>query len=121
MQRGAKRTAPSVKAPARARVTAKVVPIPAVQETDLSVAIPLTPWRLSLPVVPDTLTVPLVHWKVTGLERESAAYYLVLGGLVAIEVIEWPVGLLLVTGHHLAKNHRYRGVEGVIEALEGGE
>jgi hypothetical protein len=83
-----------------------------------SVPIPFTGWRLSLPEVPDTVTLPFVHISITAPERESAAYYLVLGGLVAAEVIEWPIGVLLATSHVLAKRHRFRALEGAIEAFE---
>jgi hypothetical protein len=85
-----------------------------------SVPIPFTSWRLSLPEVPDTVTLPVVHVRVTAPERESAAYYLVLGGLVAAEVIEWPIGVLLATSHVLAKRHRFRALEGAFEAVEEG-
>ena len=87
-------------------------------DADSSVPIPFASWRLTLPQVPDTVTLPLVHVRVTATERESVAYYLVLGGLVAAEVIEWPIGALLVTSHVLAKRHRFRALEGAVEALE---
>jgi hypothetical protein len=92
---------------------------PSVTE-DWSVMIPFVQWRVPLPRVPDTVTLPLVHWQLTGAERESAAYYLAVGGLVAFEVIEWPVGALLAAGHVLAKQHYYRALRGAVDALESG-
>jgi hypothetical protein len=91
---------------------------PAEHGDDGAVTIPLIGWRLPLPSVPDSITLPIVNFEITAPERESAAYYLVLGGLVAAEVIEWPLGLLLATGHLLAKQQRYRALEGAVDALE---
>ena len=125
--KGASRAAATPPArPARSKAAAPtatltvVVDAPPPDGDDWSVPIPFTSWRLPLPSVPDDVTLPLVHWTITAPERESAAYYAVLGGLVAVEVIDWPIGVLLAAGHLLATQHRYRALAGVAEAIEVG-
>jgi xanthosine utilization system XapX-like protein len=49
---------------------------------------------------------------------EHLAYYGALGALVAAEIIEWPVALVLVTGHWLVQNQHNRLAHQVGEALE---
>ncbi len=49
---------------------------------------------------------------------EQVAYFGALGVLAAFEVIEWPIALVVATGHALAQNQRSRVAEGIGEALE---
>lgn len=49
---------------------------------------------------------------------EQLAYYGGLAALAAIEIIDWPVALIIATGHALANNHHNRIAEELGEAIE---
>ncbi|WKG03675.1 hypothetical protein [Mycolicibacterium sp. HK-90] len=49
---------------------------------------------------------------------EQLAYYGALGILAAVEIIDWPVAVVLGAGHLLMQNEHNRVVEQVGEALE---
>jgi hypothetical protein len=52
---------------------------------------------------------------------DQLAYYGGLAALAAIEIIDWPVALIIATGHALANNHHNRIVEELGEAIEEAE
>ncbi|WP_422747177.1 hypothetical protein ACN27E_05365 [Mycobacterium sp. WMMD1722] len=49
---------------------------------------------------------------------EQLAFYAAVGALAAVEIIEWPVALVLVTGHALMQNEHSRVAQEIGEALE---
>ncbi|WP_433713973.1 hypothetical protein ACQP2U_07295 [Nocardia sp. CA-084685] len=49
---------------------------------------------------------------------EQLAYYGALGALAAAEIIEWPVVVVLATGHWLVQNQHNRVAHQIGEALE---
>ncbi len=49
---------------------------------------------------------------------EQLAFYGALGALAAIEIIDWPVALLLGVGHALMHNEHSRVAQEIGEALE---
>jgi hypothetical protein len=49
---------------------------------------------------------------------ERLVYYAALGLLAAFEVIEWPIALVVGTGHMLADQQHRKLVRGLGEALE---
>jgi hypothetical protein len=49
---------------------------------------------------------------------DQLAYYGGLAVLAAIEIIDWPVALIIATGHALANNHHNRVAEELGEAIE---
>ena len=49
---------------------------------------------------------------------EQLAFYGVLGALAAVEIIEWPVALVLAAGHALIHNEHNRVAQEIGEALE---
>jgi hypothetical protein len=49
---------------------------------------------------------------------EQVAFYAAVGALAAVEIIEWPVALLLATGHALLQNEHSRVAQEIGEALE---
>lgn len=63
------------------------------------------------------MTLPIVG-RVKVPRPEQLAYYGALGVLAAVEIIDWPVALLLGTGHVLMQNEHNRVVQEVGEALE---
>jgi hypothetical protein len=49
---------------------------------------------------------------------EQLAYYGGLAALAAIELIDWPVALVIAAGHLLAANHHNKLLEELGEAME---
>jgi xanthosine utilization system XapX-like protein len=49
---------------------------------------------------------------------EQLAFYGALGALAAVEIIEWPVALVLGVGHALMQNEHSRVAQELGEALE---
>ncbi|WP_406039441.1 hypothetical protein OG799_28580 [Micromonospora sp. NBC_00898] len=49
---------------------------------------------------------------------DKVAYYAGLGVLAALQVIEWPLAVVITAGHLLADQHMSGLVKGVGEALE---
>jgi xanthosine utilization system XapX-like protein len=49
---------------------------------------------------------------------EQLAFYGALGVLAAVEIIEWPVALVLATGHLLLQDEHSRVAQEIGEALE---
>jgi hypothetical protein len=49
---------------------------------------------------------------------EKLAYYVGLGLLAVLEVVEWPIALVIGTGHVLADQQHWRLGQGLGEALE---
>jgi hypothetical protein len=66
------------------------------------------PRRLRLPLVGPVAVPP----------PDRLAYFAGLGVLAAIEVIEWPIALVIGAGHLLADQHWSRVLGGVGEAAE---
>lgn len=52
---------------------------------------------------------------------DQLAYYGGLAALAAIEIIDWPVALIIATGHVLANQHHSRVAEELGEAIEEAE
>lgn len=63
------------------------------------------------------VNLPLVG-KVEVPPPEQLAYFGGLAVLAALELIEWPVALVIATGHVLANNHHNRMLEELGEAME---
>jgi len=49
---------------------------------------------------------------------EQLAYYGGLAALAALELIDWPVALVIAAGHVLASNHHNKLLEELGEAIE---
>jgi hypothetical protein len=49
---------------------------------------------------------------------EHLAYYGALGLMAAVELIDWPIALVVAAGHVLAEQHHNRFAEEVGEALQ---
>ena len=63
-----------------------------------------------------TVTLPAVG-RVRIPRPEQLAYYGALAGLVALELIDWPVALAVAAGHALASQHHNKVMEELGEAL----
>ncbi|GII28127.1 hypothetical protein [Planotetraspora mira] len=66
---------------------------------------------------PHLVTLPLVG-TVTVPPPDRLAFYAVLGLLGVLEIVEWPIVLLVGAGHFLAHQRRYPTLQGVGEAAE---
>ncbi|MFF0817147.1 hypothetical protein ACFYVR_18590 [Rhodococcus sp. NPDC003318] len=63
------------------------------------------------------VTLPIVGR--VGIPRpEHLAFYIALGGLAALEIIEWPVAAIVVGGHILTTEQHHRTLHDIGEALE---
>jgi hypothetical protein len=49
---------------------------------------------------------------------EQLAYYGGLAALAALELIDWPVAVVIATGHLLASNHHNKVLEELGDAIE---
>jgi hypothetical protein len=49
---------------------------------------------------------------------DQLAYYGALAGLAALEIIDWPIALIIGAGHALAENHHNKVAAELGEALE---
>jgi hypothetical protein len=63
------------------------------------------------------VTLPLVG-RVNIPRPDQLAYFGGLAALAALEIIEWPVALLIASGHVLANQHHNRVAEELGEAIE---
>ncbi|CAM3239669.1 hypothetical protein BST27_24650 [Mycobacterium intermedium] len=63
------------------------------------------------------INLPVVG-KISVPPPEQLAYYGGLAALAALELIDWPVALVIATGHALASNHHNKLLEEFGEALE---
>ncbi|WP_248959911.1 hypothetical protein [Sphaerisporangium perillae] len=63
------------------------------------------------------VTLPLVG-RVIMPPPDRIAFYVALGALAAVEIIEWPVALIIGFGHFLAEQHFSRVLQAVGEAAE---
>jgi hypothetical protein len=68
-------------------------------------------WHLRIPGV--GVTVTLQH-------PERAAFYAGLLALALIEVIDWPVAVLICVGHTVAHRAHNRALQGIAQGLEAG-
>lgn len=67
----------------------------------------------------DTIVVTLpVVGRVRIPRPEELVYYGALAGLAAMEIIDWPIALVIGAGHALASNHHSKVVQELGEALE---
>jgi hypothetical protein len=66
------------------------------------------------------LNLPLLG-KVKFPPPEQMAYYVGIGALVALEVVEWPVGLVLAVGHALITQQHNQTLHEFAQALEDTE
>jgi hypothetical protein len=63
------------------------------------------------------VTLPVVG-RVRIPRPEELAFYGALAGLAALEIIDWPIALVIGAGHALAGNHHSKAVQELGEALE---
>ncbi|MEV7965945.1 hypothetical protein AB0O34_08165 [Sphaerisporangium sp. NPDC088356] len=46
------------------------------------------------------------------------AFYAALGVLTALEIVEWPIAVVIGVGHFLAEQHVSRALQGIGQAAE---
>ncbi|MDX2826408.1 hypothetical protein PV416_36420, partial [Streptomyces ipomoeae] len=69
-------------------------------------------------VTHNTVTLDVFGARVELLPPEQLAFLAGVGVLAAVEIIEWPVALVLAVGHQLAHSHHGRVLREFGEALE---
>lgn len=69
---------------------------------------PSTGWHVDVPLLGP------VGWPPTG----TLAFVVVLGGLVAVDILAWPVAVAIGAGHVLARDHDHRILREVGETLQ---
>ncbi len=63
------------------------------------------------------VTLPVVGWRMPVPPPELLTFYAGLATLAAIDLIEWPLALVIAVGHELARSSR-PGVRGLAESIE---
>jgi hypothetical protein len=63
------------------------------------------------------VTLPVVG-RVRIPRPDQLAYYGALAGLAALEIVDWPIALVVGAGHALASNQRNKVAQEIGEALE---
>jgi hypothetical protein len=64
-----------------------------------------------------TVSLPVVG-RVRIPRPDELAYYGALAGLAALEIIDWPIAVVIGAGHALASNHHSKIAQELGEALE---
>jgi hypothetical protein len=64
-----------------------------------------------------TVQLPVLG-RVTLPHSDTLVYYVGIGVLVALEVVEWPIALIIGTGHMMATRQHRSLIRGLGEALE---
>jgi hypothetical protein len=64
-------------------------------------------WRIDVPLLGP------VGWPPTG----SLAFIVVVGGLAALDVVSWPIAVVVGVGHVLARDHDHRVLSEIGEGL----
>jgi hypothetical protein len=63
------------------------------------------------------ITLPVTGWHVPFPPPEMLAFYTGLAAIAAMDLIEWPLALIIAVGHELARSRR-PGVRGLAESVE---
>jgi hypothetical protein len=63
------------------------------------------------------ITVPLVGWRLPVPPPELLTFYGGLAALAAIDLVDWPLAVVIAIGHELARSRR-PGVRGLGESVE---
>lgn len=63
------------------------------------------------------ITVPLVGWRMPVPPPELLTYYAGLAAIAAVDLIDWPLAVVIAVGHELARS-RWPGVRGLGESVE---
>jgi hypothetical protein len=63
------------------------------------------------------VTVPLVGWRLPVPPPELLTFYGGLAALAAIDLVDWPLAVVIAIGHELARSRR-PGVRGLGESVE---
>ncbi len=66
------------------------------------------------------LEVPVIDVRVSRPSRQSLAWLAGLGAMAAIEVIEWPLALIVAAGHVIATQSESPAVREAVEGAESG-
>jgi hypothetical protein len=65
------------------------------------------------------VTVPLINFTIE-VPRELIPFYVGLGAVVALELVDWPIALLIAAGHTLGSRSHNQVLRELGEGLESG-
>jgi hypothetical protein len=69
---------------------------------------------------PPSISVPAIGTKVNLPDRSGLAWYAGLGAMAAVELIEWPIALL-VAGTHFIEHHAHsRDIQELADGIDAG-
>ena len=63
------------------------------------------------------ITVPVVRWRLPVPPPELLTFYAGLAALATLELVDWPLAVVIAVGHELARSRR-PGVRGIGESVE---
>ena len=63
------------------------------------------------------ITLPFVGWRLPVPPPELLTFYGGLAALAALELVDWPLAVVIAVGHELARSRR-PGVRGIGESVE---
>lgn len=64
--------------------------------------------------------IPLLEITINAPDRATVTWYVGLGAMTALEVIDWPVALIVAASHTLATHARHPEVRELVEGIEAG-
>ncbi len=67
-----------------------------------------------------SITLPLVGIRLTMPPPDHLAWYVGLGAMAVVELIEWPVALVIAAGHAIAQDTHHPTVANLAEGAESG-
>lgn len=72
------------------------------------------------PTKASSVKIPVLDTRVSKPARGTVAWYAGLGVMTALEVIEWPVALVIAAGHAIATHTNKPDVEGAAQGAQAG-
>jgi len=69
---------------------------------------------------PPSVRLPLIGTKVNLPDRAGLLWYAGIGGMAAVEIVEWPIALIIAGTHFVANHSHSRDVQELAEGIDAG-